>query len=168
MAIILKQMNPVGSATTWDQTCGYWRYDGSNRTVCPTKCLIKGPLYAGAARVISSVTGGWVSGQVGCGCAGTDAYISDCAFLAIDVWKALADGAWSSSTAFTVYSSTVNFLAGAPVSVPITAGPGALVTASGFSPVDITKNFTVIRNESCPTTAVGTLTFYDDGTFTFA
>jgi hypothetical protein len=168
MAILISQIIPKNAAVGWDQSCDFWRYNGSTRSVCPLPLIIKGQLYAGGARVTVSASGGWLATQSGGGCAGSDSYVSGTSALSIDVWKALADGVWSSSVAFSIWCSTVSFPSGGSVTVETRCGPGERYASSGEVPTDTQKDVLVIRNEACPTSNVATLTVYDDGTFTYS
>jgi len=143
------------NASAWSSACGFWRTASS---VCPVPLAVS----RGATSFDFSIQGGWLSGQISnnATCAGSDSYVTKPSAdeLLIDVWKALADGLWSSSVVFTVkvastFGGTHQVLARASG----TSNPSPVLLSKGGIPV----------STGCPPDHFGTLTVFDDGTFTF-
>lgn len=167
MVLLIAQANPKNTAVGWSQTCGYWR----NISTCPARMMVYGDYNSSSGSCFNfsrctqlNVSGGWWSGSIGRNCAGSDPYVSESGRdVFIDVWKALADGVWSSSVVISIYADMVNN----PTSLTdvIHAGPStgsspASASISGYVPPGI--------GVTCSTTLRATLTVYDDGTFTLA
>lgn len=162
MPILLTQKNPSGVAVGWSQACGHWRGAAS---VCPESVYVNIAQNVGVSFL--AVFGGWMAAKEGGSCVGNDAYVTTISNvdsvgtkMAINVWKALADGLWSSSVAFTIYG---NLNGASGPSFALTAGPIA-----GTSPSVQTKMVALANAGTCPTNVLGTLTVFDDGSYTLA
>lgn len=102
-----------------------------------------------------SLSGGWWTGYIGVGEAGTDAYVTVAGInsIKVDFWKAIANSIWSGSTVITISGITI----AAPESE-------TLYTNREFSlsnPAQQTKAVTFTTSK----TTIATLTVNDDGTF---
>lgn len=185
-AIDLRQI-PKNASLSWPQRCGFWGdyYGGA----CPTRLRIGfriGTSRFGPPDVACSVSGGWWTGSIGYACAGSDPRVSfgglancSCAKpnIYIDVWKALALGLWSSSVVFNLNADILDQTAWGcgtttctgPMTGMIMVAPDS--TTPDPAEVDVTKSFGCnTAGGACPcgTTSVGSVTVYDDGSFTVA
>lgn len=154
MPILLKQQNPKNVGVGWSQACGFWR---PSAAICPVRLSI---LSSVANNIYIGVSGGWWSGVIGVNCGASNSYVSaTSAQVLIDVWKALADGLWSSSVVFSVYTTvgTVN-----EVIYAATNG------ASSPAQQDLLTSNMGQNTGACPSVLKRTVTVYDDGTFTLA
>ncbi len=166
MTILLKgQLRPKNASCSWSTACNFWRFGSA---VCPSLININNG--GSDTNILISVDGGWLSSKIGDFCSGTDSYVSYNSLgtagdgFEIDIWKALADGVWSSSAVFNIYEHYVS-----GVNVGTTSGAIVVSPLSASSPSAQFTNPTINnRNPSnfCPTAHVGTLTINDDGTFT--
>lgn len=164
MTIVFKgAMKPKNASCSWNTSLTFWRFAGG---VCPGTLTI----YTGGidANYKLGISGAWITGTVGDHCAGTDPYLSipggTFGQVDIDVWKALADGLWTSSVVFNVkqhYAAAGGGTrAGSIVASPNGVTPSAQLlfpTINDINPGNV-----------CPTTNVATVTVNDDGTFTLA
>jgi len=164
MAILISAMNkPKNASYDWSTACNFWRAAAS---VCPTKLIIEGTAYAGFVSDMPSIEGDFLGGTsiAVAHCTGTNTYIqkigANTNILHFDIWKALADGQWSSSAAFTIKAAR------------LVIGPGTstirISAQSTPNPAEISRSVATTVVDACPTETVGTLTVFDDGTFTFA
>lgn len=95
-------------------------------------------------------------------CPDTSAYVGYGTNLRLDVWKALADGAWTSSTTISVYAYVQT------ATVPAGGWYFSVSPAeNGTAPASQSRVISppIVLTNSCPAIAVGTVIFYDDGTF---
>ena len=172
-----KQMNPAGTGVGWTQDATFW-----NQVICPDRLLIAVCEGTTGTPAVPSIQSSLWSGYIGgSNCGGSSIYVTapvtNPSTLDIDIWKALADGAWSSSIAISIYAKGRTGFTVPPYSATVYAGPedGANVPrcTGGFdvtNPVYATLGITVTQlytsGNSCTNSLVGTLTVYDDGTFT--
>jgi hypothetical protein len=160
MAILIPTMLPSGASVGWSQACGFWRSTAA-ASVCPARALI----FPDVSGTHLAISGGWLSGTVGASngtaCA-TDPYVTIDAgtSVIIDIWKALADALWTSSVSFTVYAHRTG-----------AAFAGKVVVRPQFGislPAAASFGATFPSGTNCPTSALATVTFYDDGTYSIA
>jgi len=163
VSLMRDAMVPLNAdCATWTMDCDWWRITTS---VCPVTA------YAFFINAYSAggigISGGWLSATEGPYCAGTDPYITQAIasansyYIYIDVWKACADGLWTSSVTFNIlaegYPGGANVISafGATLASPAGTGllPSVAVPAGTF--------------HNCPTNVFRTLTIYDDGTYTY-
>lgn len=161
MVVIPKFLLPPKNAdcTAWSLACNFWR---KSTDVCPVKLDVFGTTFFGAPNVMT-MTGDLITGTFGSTCGGSSSYITESVGASfwhfyIDVWKALADGAWSSSMAIAIQMGNT----AVPPSSSITA-----IREDGLAnPSSATKAVTPTSPTSCAMATLATLTVYDDGTFT--
>lgn len=154
MPSLFAAQNPTGAAVGWSQACGFWR---TNAQTCRDTMII------GWSGFITrtAIDGAWITGgKIGnpASCPGSDTYVTclNNAQIGVDVWKALADGIWSSSCVFSFYGHD-----GGSVS----AGTAYAKPASASSPAQISKAVSTVAGASCPTGLLATVTVFDDGTY---
>lgn len=97
-------------------------------------------------------------------CSGVDAYVSG---TTVNIWKALQDGVWSSSTTI-----RIRVAASLIVGVSVEARPvSQLSTPLSSGPCASAYKFPCTRAQditSCPTIDCATITVYDNGTFSIS
>ena len=166
MTLVLKsQLKPPNASCAWADRCRFWR--SIYGTVCPL------PLRIGVSTSSPTFTRIAIAGDflgatpISNICPGSSPYISIIGGSEFNfyIWKALADGAWSSSASFTIYG----FRDGYTGTVTLTGEAGSTNEVSP-DPADVflTTFFPTVGvyEDGCPSVAVATLTVYDDGTYT--
>ncbi len=122
--------------------------------------------------LVSGISASWWTGTIDSDsiCGNSSAYVTvgghGFATIRVNIWKALADGQWSSSTVITVYAYRFSSLSS--TANDLRAGPDR---TTPVNPARQTKVITPVAFHSglpCPTDVVGTVTVNDDGTFTVA
>jgi hypothetical protein len=170
MAIIIPGCVPQNGSCMWVETS----------SACPASIGIRRNVYAGGAVDFSVFSPDFLStGKYGEFCSSssyvslitsTAAFPYNGDFDTIDVWKAYADGLWTSSCVIDVYRGRKSGSLGCGTSpyawqTPLRTKP---INASSPSSVDLaTTGDSGGVCDSCPTSLAGTLTVYDDGTYTF-
>jgi len=180
MARRISMMNPKNAAVGWSQACTFWRF---YEATCPNLMALGFHGVPGSGNAISvAFSGAWfsgvVQGSVRSNCANTDPYVSSSgdagaisgpmAFVYIDVWKALADGLWSSSTVIDIlikctYASNVDIHVGLSITIADVTNPLRQSVSIATPPTGIGA---APFNAGCASATAATLTVYDDGTFT--
>lgn len=115
-----------------------------------------------------AIDGGFLGGtKIGQACGGSSSYVTVVhqSRISVDVWQALKDGAWSSSTVLSVYGDAVNTIP-YPGNATIEAKP--YTAAVPASQTIIAANWPAGVGNVCVSTLRRTVTVYDDGTFTLA
>lgn len=156
---------------------GFRWYKGSGP--CPDKLdlladyTFVGSIPPGPCWIIAANFAG--RGKVGHSCGGSDTYVTEWSSgnnrgLSIDVWKAHADGIWTSSVAIQVY---VAGYAALGLSAQVWAYP-----TNNFAGYNVTKSScwldgtlsgcNAIGGWLCPTNLSATVTVYDDGSLSIA
>lgn len=171
MAILLRDMaggqRPAGSSCGWNTTdLRYWR--GLN-SVCFLRLQIRGYDVSGGRGPYYGIRGGWWSGLLidpvvgDCG-GGSDPLVSFArsayAHIFVDVWRALAQGLWTSS----LFLECIPVVfADASRSAGVYVGP-----ETGPAPATINRTKDVPTPGSCANGVGWSITVRDDGTFSVA
>ena len=164
MGILLaSQLKPHNAPCSWPDRCLFWRRRASDNLICPTPLMVVAG--AGGFSITMAIAGDFLGATpVLGGCAGSSVYIDNGATgnaIRFDIWKALADGAWSSSASFTIYAWRFSSAAAGTLT-----GYAGRSTDTGLDPANVVFATSFPTGSGCPSVAVGTLTVYDDSTYT--
>jgi hypothetical protein len=175
----LFQRKPPGASCNWvkeEMASGtpYRRWRGASGQGCTMQLLqIQGN--TGGTPYISVAppsTSWWTGGFAGCYrngsttvcCATANGYLTTSSTsVRINVWKALADGLWSSSIAFNVYPSYDAAGARDLAAGPDNSFSGAASITPAIAVKTLASNAEYPTRTTCTGSVFSTLTVYDDG-----
>ena len=121
-------------------------------------------LYSSGSPINSRVAiTGWWTGFIGTACGGSDPYVTsyDDNSVYVRVFDSLNDGIWSSSASFGIYAGRKTIATSLQPNYTQWGGP-----PSGSWTVPATA--VPVIGAACPSTLIGTVTIYDDGSVSIA
>lgn len=157
MVVLRKPLGACIGECWYDYRVG----DSCGRNACPSLVVIS-TLTCFTTKFAANFNG---RGKTGHSCAGTDTYVStNTTSLFIDVWKAYADGVWTSSVVIEVYASQPSSC-GAAVALSIDIVPFSTSRNAACASLSLNgSSSATVLDQACPTFNVATLTVFDNGT----
>lgn len=137
----------------------YWYYNGLGAVDYPCPSVLALRSASGSTKLSLDFAG---RGKVGGLCGGSDTYItfSGSTLAVVDIWKALKDGIWTSSTTIKMYAQD-SFAASVVLSAEI-------MTSTFTSLISFSKLTGRDAAVACPPTLQATVTVAADGTVSIA